>query len=84
MLHHQAGVSEQIEHDADEAVDGDLGHHAAHQRRDMARRGRMGERQPDMQRHEAGLGAGADQREDQNERREPRPKDARARMAAKA
>ena len=28
----------EIEHDADEAVDGDLGHHAAHQRGDVARR----------------------------------------------
>ena len=53
--------AEQVEDDADEAVDRDLGHHAAHQRRDVARRGRMGERQPDMQRHEAGLRAGAEQ-----------------------
>ena len=63
--------AEQIEHDADEAVDRDLGHHAAHQRRDMAGRGRMRERQPDMQRHQAGLRAGADQREDQHQRGEP-------------
>ena len=63
MLHHQAGGAEQIEDDADEAVDRDLGHHAAHQRRDVARRGRMGERQPDVQRHEAGLRAGAEQRQ---------------------
>ena len=72
MLHHQAGAAGEIEHDAHEAVDGDLGHHAAHQRRDMARRRRMGERQPDMKRHEAGFGAGADQSEDQRQRAERR------------
>ena len=70
----------QIEHDADEAVDRDLGHHAAHQRRDMARRRRMRERQPDMQRHEAGLGAGADQRQDQGKRAEHRGRVRRAHL----
>ncbi len=35
----------------------------------MARRGGMGERQPGMQRHETGLGARADQHENENERR---------------
>ena len=84
MLHHQAGVAEQIEHDADEGVDRDLGHDAAHQRRDMARRGGMGERQPGVQRHEAGLGSGADQHQNQNERRERRPRDGSSRIAAKA
>ena len=63
--------SQQVEHDAHEAVDRDLGHHAAHQRGDMAGRGRVGERQPGMQRHEAGLRAGADQHEDQHQRRQP-------------
>ena len=29
----------------------------------------MGERQPDMQRHEAGLGTGAEQHQDQHQRR---------------
>ena len=70
MLHHQAGSTEQIERDADEAVDGDLGHDAAHQRGDMAGRCRMRERKPDMQRNEAGLGAGADQCEAQHQRSE--------------
>ena len=84
MLHHQSGGAEQIEDDADEAVDRDLGHHAAHQRRDVARRGRMGERQPDMQRHQAGLRAGAEQHEDQHQRGKRRRTDARARMASKA
>ena len=50
-----SSVAQQIEDDANEAVDRDLGHDAAHQRRNMARRGGMGERQPDMQRHQAGL-----------------------------
>ena len=70
--HHHApppsGVAEQVEDDADEGVDRDLGHDAAHQGRDMARRRRMGERQPDMQRHETRLRAGADQGEDEDER----------------
>ncbi len=57
---------EQVEHDAHESIDRDLGHDAAHQRRDMARRRRVGERQPDVQRHETGLGTGADQREHQD------------------
>ena len=58
---------QQIEGDAHEAVDRHLGHDAAHQRRDVAGRRRMGERQPGMQRHEAALGAAADQggRQDQ-------------------
>ena len=68
MLHHQAGGAGEVEDDAHEAVDGDLGHHAAHQGRDMARRRRMRERQPDMQRHEPGLGAGAEQRENEDKR----------------
>ncbi len=69
---HDAGwatsrLAEQIEDDAHEAIDGDLGHHAANQGGDMARRGRVGERQPDMQRHETGLRSGADQREHQRQ-----------------
>jgi len=54
-------LAKKIEDDAQETVDGDLGHHAAHQRRDMARRRRMGERQPDMERHEPGLRSRAKQ-----------------------
>ena len=56
----------QIKNNPDEGVDRDLGHHAAHQRRNVARRGRMGERQPDVQRDEARFRAGADQRENQH------------------
>jgi hypothetical protein len=40
--------SEQVEGDAHEAVDGNLGHDAAHQRRHVTWRRRMGERQPGM------------------------------------
>ena len=69
--HHGAGPpcrrTEQIEHDAHEAVHRDLGHHPAHQRRHMARRGGMRERQPGVQRHDAGLRSGADQRKHQGE-----------------
>ena len=57
----------EVEDDADEAVDGDLGHHPAHQRRDVAGRGRVGERQPDMQRHQARLRAGAEEDQDQDQ-----------------
>ena len=60
-------LSQQIEHDANEAVDRDLGHDTAHQRGHVARRGGMGERQPDMQRHQAGLGAGAEQHQNQHQ-----------------
>ena len=58
----------QVEHDAHEAVHRDLGHHAAHQRGHVARRRRMRERQPDVQRHEPGLGAGTEQGEREHRR----------------
>ena len=74
---------EQIEDDAHEAVDRDLGHDAAHQRGDMARRRRMCERQPDMQRHQAGLRSGAEQRQDSSTDAAIAG-DAAARIAAKA
>ena len=70
MLHHQSGGPKQIEHDAHEGIDRDLGHDAAEQTGDMARRRGMGERQPSMERHETRLRAGADQNENENERRE--------------
>ena len=61
------GRAIEVKDDADEAIDGDLGHHAAHQRRYMARRRRMGERKPDVQRNEPRLRAGADEHQDQNQ-----------------
>ena len=64
------GAAGEVEYDADESVDRDLGHYAAHQRRNVARRCRMGERKPRMQRHDAGLRSGADQRENQHQRAE--------------
>ena len=64
--------AQQVEDDADEAVDRDLGHHPAHQRGDVARRGGMRQRQPDVQRHQAGLRSGADQRQHQHERGDAR------------
>ena len=57
-----------LEEDADEAVEGDLDHHPRHQRRDVARRHRVGAGQPGVQRHQPGLGAEADQRGDQHQR----------------
>ena len=67
MLHHQAGAPAKLEHDPHEGVDGDLGHDAAHQRGDVARRRRVRQRQPGVQRHDAGFRSGADQRQDQRE-----------------
>ena len=60
------GRAHEVEHDANEAVHRDLGHHAAHERGHVAWCGRMRERQPDVQRHESGLGAGAEQRQREN------------------
>ena len=60
-------LAEEIEDDPHEAVDGDFRHHPAHQRGNMAGRGRMGERQPDMQRHKPCLGARAEQRKTQRQ-----------------
>ena len=60
-------LAEEVEHDPHEAVDRDLGHNAAHQRRDVARRRRVRERQPDVQRHEAGLRSGAEENKHQDQ-----------------
>ena len=60
--------AEEIECDPHEAVYGHLGHDAAHQGRDVARSGRVRERQPDVQRHEARLGTGSDERKHQDDR----------------
>jgi len=64
--------TEQVEHDARETVDGDLGHDAAHQRGYMAWRRGVGKGQPHMQRHEPRLGARADQHQHQHHRRDSR------------
>ena len=47
--------SQEVEDDADDAVDRDLGHDAAHQGGDMAGSCRMGKWQPGVQRCDAGL-----------------------------
>ena len=60
---------QQVEGDAQQAVDRGLQHDAAHQRRDGRRRGRMRLRQPDVQRQQAGLGAEAEQREEEGDAR---------------
>jgi hypothetical protein len=57
------GRAGKIQNDADEAVNADFRHHATEQRRRMAWRGRMGEGQPDMKRHQAGLRSGAEKSE---------------------
>ena len=66
------GQAEQVEDDADEAVHRHFRHHAAHQRGNVAGRGRMRERQPDMQRHHTRLRAGTDQRQQQRHRGDAR------------
>ncbi len=69
--HHESAPrsrrADEIEYDAHEAVDADLGHDSGEQRRDVARRRRMRERQPDMERHEPGLRPGAHEHEDHGE-----------------
>jgi hypothetical protein len=51
----------------DKAVDRDLGHDAAHQRRDVAGSGGMSKRQPDMERNQARFRAGTQEHENQNQ-----------------
>ena len=70
--------AQQIEHDADEAVHRHLGHHPAHQRRNVAGRGGMRQRQPHVQRNQARLGTRAKQRQRQDQRRPFRGDDASA------
>ena len=54
---------QQVEDDAQQAVDRGLQHHAAHQRRDGRGRRRVRLGQPDMQWQDAGLGAEAEHRQ---------------------
>ena len=63
-----AGLAEQIERNAQHAVDRGLQHHAAHERRHRRRRRGMRFGQPDVHRHDAGLGAEAEQREQESGR----------------
>ena len=53
----------QVQKDADQPVQRHLGHHPAHQRRDMAGRCRMGQRQPGVQWHQTGFGPGPQNRQ---------------------
>ena len=53
--------TEPVHEHAYEAVDRDLDHHAAHQRRHRSRRDRMRARQPAVQRHHPGLRPHADE-----------------------
>ena len=48
---------------AQQSINARLDHHARHQRRNVARRGGMRFRQPDVKRHEAGLRAEPDDRQ---------------------
>ena len=59
---------EPLEEHAHEAVQRDLDHHAAHERRDVRGGERVRARQPDVQRHHARLGAEADQRGHRDQR----------------
>ena len=62
------GGMQQVEADPQQAVDGGLQHHAAHHRRHRRRRRRVRLGQPDMQRHQAGLGAKTGQRQKESNR----------------
>ena len=61
-----------LEADAQDPVDRRLQHHAAHQRRHRRRRRGVRFRQPDVQRQHAGLGAEAEQRQQERGRRPER------------
>ena len=63
--HHQSCAVQQVERDAQQAVDRGLQHDAAHQRGHRRRRGGMRLGQPDVQRQQARLGAEAEQREEE-------------------
>ena len=54
---------EQVDRDAEQAVDAHLDHDAGHQRRHVARRDGMRHRQPHVQRDETGLGAEPEERQ---------------------
>ena len=57
--------------DAHQAVDAHLDEHARHERRHVARRVGVRARQPDVQRHQAGLEPEAGQAEQEDRRRQP-------------
>ena len=64
--------AKQIEHHPDEPIKGDLGHHAAHQRRDMTGGSRVRQRQPNVQRRDPGFRPGPQQHQRQDHRRHHR------------
>ena len=64
-------IADEIEDDADDAVDGGLEHDAAHQGRDVRRRDRVGLGQPDMERDHAGLGGEPEEGEQEGQGRQP-------------
>ena len=61
------GFAEQVKDDAHKAIHRNLGHDPAHQRRDVAGCRWMGKRQPDVERHQASLGACAEQGQGQGQ-----------------
>ena len=58
--------TEPVDEHAHEPVDRDLDHHAAHQRRDLRGRDRVGTRKPDVQRHQTGLRTHPDERSERD------------------
>ena len=60
-------AAEQPQAEEENAVDPQLDHDAGHERRDVAGRRRMRAGQPHVERHQACLGAEADQREDEDQ-----------------
>ena len=69
--HSSGGVGKQRRH-PDQAVDAHLDDDARHDGRHVAGRDRVGAGQPDVQRHDAGLQAEPDERQDEDRRRHPR------------
>ncbi len=69
----QGGRVGPLEEHADQPVEGDLDHHPRHQGRDVARRDGVGTRQPGVHRHQARLGAEADQGGGYDQRLHPSP-----------
>ena len=59
-------AAEQVQRDPQQPVDAKLDHRAGHQRRHVARRGRMCERQPDVERHQPRLRAEPDESENEH------------------
>ncbi len=78
----QRGRPVEVEEHARHAVDAGLDHNSRHQRRDIAGRHRVGVRQPDVERHDAGLHAEAGEEQQEHRALRARRKLGREQMEA--